>query len=106
MPTVVDIVLQDMFQLPKSLSMSLGTQLTGDSLGVKLSWPEMASSAAILGCYKIGHNCEKERVFQWRKAIKPPTCIYTTYWNQGEGKFCSGWGGFYAGGLSGRNWCI
>ena len=54
MPTVVDIVLQDMFQLSKSLSIPLRTQRTGDSLDVRLSWLEMAPIAAILGVqYKI-----------------------------------------------------
>ena len=37
MPTMVDIVLQDMFQLPKSLSMPLRTQHTSKSLDVRLS---------------------------------------------------------------------
>ena len=48
MPTVVDIVLQDMFQLSKSLSIPLRTQRTGDPLHVRLSWLEIAPSATIL----------------------------------------------------------
>jgi hypothetical protein len=47
----VDVVLQDMFQLSKSLSIPLRTQRTGDSLHVRLSWLEIAPSATILGCH-------------------------------------------------------
>ena len=52
MPTVVDIVLQDMFQLSKSFSISPRTQRTGLSLEVRLSLLEIAPSATILGCQK------------------------------------------------------
>jgi hypothetical protein len=48
---VVDIVLQDMFQLSKSLSIPLRTQRTGKPLDVRLSLLETAPSAAILGCH-------------------------------------------------------